>query len=354
MSSSVVVGSPEWVPSQVGQGFWAVVSCRRKASSVVSRCPSAPKNSGGLPLPQKAVRSGQPNKKPPSRYQRPRGLVLETKRECSAEVRAPTGETQPTQPSKQMSASNRQGLTPVAALCLRVVKGWLGVVRRGKGGELRNGVPYTRLKASEVREQLEAEQGVEVSTKTIQRALTELVVGGHLTRRQLYKHRYNRTYWYAPSEAEQQAQHHRPSVVASQQRAAVAQPASPPPTQKGAPERSPVSLQALSAQLPFSTQKAEGKPTAQQPETEGAPCGQPEPQQEAISKAWGKRKPTAPTPRTEAHSRRLQRAQQALAGVVERATAYRGFGSTEQSSVSNSITAPRYKAESPQAAGFLR
>jgi hypothetical protein len=280
--------------------------------------------------------------------------VLLPKRACFAEVRAPTGSTQPTQPSTQMSAPNRQGLTPVAALCLRVVKGWLGVVRRGKGGELRNGVPYTRLKASEVREQLEAEEGVEVSTKTIQRALTQLVEGGHLTRRQLYKHRYNRTYWYAPSEAEQEAQHHRPSVVASKQRSAVGPKASPPPTPKGAPERSAVSLQALSAQLSLSTQKAESSQTAKQPTTEGSPSVPPEPQQEAVSRAWGKRRPTTATPRTGAHSGRLQRAQQALAGVVERATAYRGFGSTQQSTTPNPPTPIRYTAESPQAAGFLR
>ena len=82
-----------------------------------------------------------------------------------------------------MAPVSKPGLSPVAALCLRVVKGWLGVVSRGKGGELRNGVPYTRLKAAEVQQQLEEEQGVAVSSKTVQRALTELVVGGHLSRR---------------------------------------------------------------------------------------------------------------------------------------------------------------------------
>ena len=245
-----------------------------------------------------------------------------------------------------MSAPNRQGLTPVAALCLRVVKGWLRVVSRGKGGELRNGVPYTRLKASEVREQLEREEGVEVSTKTIQRALTQLVVGGHLTRRQLYKHRYNRTYWYAPSKAEQEAEHHRPSVV-------VASKQSLRQSQEEKHERSAVSLQALKAQINPSLQEAASKPATQQPTTEKAPCGQPEPQQEAVSKAWGKRRPTAPTPRTGRQSNRLQQAQQALHTAIQRATA-RGFG---QSPSTAGVVAPsptRYKAESPQQAGFLR
>lgn len=256
-----------------------------------------------------------------------------------------------------MAPVSKQGLSPVAALCLRVVKGWLGVVRRGKGGEFRNGVPYTRLKASEVREQLEAEQGVEVSTKTVQRALTELVVGGHLTRRQLYKHRYNRTYWYGPSEAELQAEQHKPSVVAKQHRAKGASQGSSRPTQNGGTEGSPVSLQALSAQLSLSTQKAESSQTAKQPQTGEAPCGQPEPQQEAVSRAWGRPRPTRPTPRTGAHSGRLQQAQQRLAEVVQRAAAYKGFGSPQQEAKSTPSTnrlQTVYKAESPQAAGFLR
>ena len=245
-----------------------------------------------------------------------------------------------------MSAPNRQGLTPVAALCLRVVKGWLRVVSRGKGGELRNGVPYTRLKASEVREQLEREEGVEVSTKTIQRALTQLVVGGHLTRRQLYKHRYNRTYWYAPSKAEQQAEQQRPSVVAASKQ-------SLRQSQEGKHERSAVSLQALKAQINPSLQEAASKPATQQPTTEKAPCGQPEPQQEAVSKAWGKRRPTAPTPRTGRQSNRLQQAQQALVAVVQRATA-KGFGEAAASTDNYKHLQRIYKAESPQQAGFLR
>lgn len=260
------------------------------------------------------------------------------------------GSTQPPTPQFQVASVSKQGLSPVAALCLRVVKGWLGVVRRGKGGELRNGVPYTRLKASEVQQQLEAEQGVAVSTKTVQRALTELVTGGHLTRRQLYKHRYNRTYWYAPGEAELQAERHRPSVVAKQHQAT----GSLRPTPKGAHERSAVSLQALQAQVPSSNQIKASSPTPQQPQTGEAPCGQPEPRQEAVSRAWGRPRPTAQTPRTRAHSGRLQQAQQRLAEVVQRAAGYRGFGLTQQGSASKPVPPVAYKAESVQAAGFLR
>jgi hypothetical protein len=255
-----------------------------------------------------------------------------------------------------VSQVSRSGLSPVAALCLRVVKGWLGVVSRGKGGELRNGVPYTRLKASEVQQQLEAEQGVEVSTKTVQRALTELVVGGHLSRRQLYKHRYNRTYWYAPGELEQKAEGYRPRSVAArfQGRSTPASSQPPQPGQTEGTEGSPVSLQALKAQVTTSTQKAASSQTAKQPQTGEVPCGQPELQQEAVSKAWGKGRPTAQTPRTGAHSGRLQQAQQRLAEVVQRATAYRGFGSKPSAPTSKATQPLAYKAESPQAAGFLR
>jgi len=243
-----------------------------------------------------------------------------------------------------MTAPNRQGITPVEALCLRVVKGWLRVVSKGKGGELRNGIPYTRLKAEEVREQLEREEGVEVSTKTIQRALTQLIDTGHLTRRQLYKHRYNRTYWYAPGKTEQQAQRHRPSVVASKQSS---QPGQPVPN-----ERTPVSLQALSAQIHSSTQKTATNPTAKQPETEMAPTGDEGEQQEVVSRAWGHRSTKHPQPTPAPHSNRLQRAQQALSTAIQRATA-RGFGQGTTSTQAPP-TQTRYKTQSAQEAGFLR
>ena len=247
-----------------------------------------------------------------------------------------------------MSAPNRPRISPVASVCLRVVKGWLRVVSKGKGGELRNGVPYTRLKASEVKEQLEREEGVEVSTKTIQRALTQLVEAGHLSRRQLYKHCYNRTYWYAPSEQEQQAQRHRPQVVAATYANQSKQQSQQVPT-----ERSQVSSQSLNTQITYSFLKEGNGQTAEQPQRKEAPSGQPEPQQEAISKAWGKRRHTAPTPPTVGHGGRLQQAQQALHTAIQRATA-RGFGKATSNSTPVAPIEVRYKAESANQAGFLR
>lgn len=248
-----------------------------------------------------------------------------------------------------MASATKPGLSPVAALCLQIIKRWIYVVRKGKGGELRNGVPYTRLKASELREQLEREQGVEVSTKTVQRALTVLVDAGYLSRRQLYKHRYNRTYWYAPGERELQAERHRPQAVAAQ----FAEQASPRPTQSGVTERSAVSLQALKGQVTTSLQSKPSSQTAKQPTTEEAPCGPQEPRQEAVSKAWGKPVPAATRLRTGAHSSRLQQAQQRLAEVVQRARA-KGFGFTAPEQQAKAQPHPKYVAESPQAAGFLR
>lgn len=255
-----------------------------------------------------------------------------------------------------MAPVSKPGLSPVAALCLRVVKGWLGVVSRGKGGELRNGVPYTRLKASEVQQQLEAEQGVTVSSKTVQRALTQLVTSGHLSRRQLYKHRYNRTYWYAPGKLEQQAEQHRPrSVAARFQGGHGSSTQAVPTTGSASPNRRDTGdPSVLNAQITYSPLKPDDSQTAKQPPTGEAPCGQPGAQQEAVSKAWGKRPPTAQTPRTGAHSGRLQQAQQQLAEVVRKAAAFKAFGSTQQGSASKPVSPVSYKVQSAQAAGFLR
>jgi hypothetical protein len=143
-------------------------------------------------------------------------------------------------------------------------------------------------------------------------------------------------------------------VVAKQHRAKGASQGSSRPTQNGGNEGSPVSLQALSAQLSLSTQKAASSQTAKQPQTGETPCGQPEPQQEAVSKAWGRTRRTATAPRTEARSGRLQQAQQRLTEVVQRAAAYRGFGSKPSTPTSKPVQPVAYKAESAQAAGFLR
>jgi hypothetical protein len=173
-------------------------------------------------------------------------------------------------------------------------------------------------------------------------------VGGHLSRRQLYKHRYNRTYWYAPGEQEQQLQRHRPQVVAATYANQSKQQRQPVPT-----ERTQVSPQSLNAQITYSLLKEGNSQTAEQPQRKEAPSGQPEAPQEAVSKAWGKRRPTTPTPPPVGRDGRLQQAQQALHTAVQRATA-RGFGKAHSNSHPVAHVEVRYKAESANQAGFLR
>ena len=254
-----------------------------------------------------------------------------------------------------MTTKTSGGLSPLASLCLGAIRGWLGVVRRGRGGELRGNVPYTRLKASELQSQLSREFQVEVSAKTVQRALTQLVTSGHLSRRALYKHRYNRTYWYAPGPLEQQAEAHRPrSVAARFQGGAPSAPnQSPRPSQPVPTEGTRVSPQALNAQINHSPLKQANSPTAKQPPTEKVPCGQPRPLQEPVIKAWGKRRPTAQKPHTRPQGGRLQQAQERLAQVVQQAAAFKGFGGPGFRSV-QAEKPLAVMAESAKSAGFLR
>ncbi len=107
-------------------------------------------------------------------------------------------------------------LTPLASLCLGVVRGWINVAKRGKGGQIdEEGTAWTRLPADQLRDQLEREYMVEVSTRSIHRALKELTEANQLRRNQRWKHRYKRDYWYAIPEYEEQLDAHRPRSIAS-------------------------------------------------------------------------------------------------------------------------------------------
>jgi hypothetical protein len=107
-------------------------------------------------------------------------------------------------------------LTPLASLCLGVVRGWINVARKGRGGQIdESGTAWTRLPADQLRDQLEREFLVEVSTRSIQRALKELEEANQIRREQRWKHRYKRDYWYALPEDQEALEQHRPRVVAS-------------------------------------------------------------------------------------------------------------------------------------------
>tara|TARA_R100000008_G_C3581475_1_gene168840 strand:+ start:1356 stop:2030 length:675 start_codon:yes stop_codon:yes gene_type:complete len=107
-------------------------------------------------------------------------------------------------------------LTPLASLCLGVVRGWINVAARGKGGQIdQKGTAWTRLPADQLREQLEREFMVEVSTRSIHRALTELTEANQLRREQRWKHRYKRDYWYSLPAYEEELNAHRPRTISS-------------------------------------------------------------------------------------------------------------------------------------------
>ena len=107
-------------------------------------------------------------------------------------------------------------LTPLASLCLGVVRGWINVARKGRGGQVDDkGTAWTRLPADQLRDQLEREFLVEVSTRSVQRALRELEEANQIRREQRWKHRYKRDYWYALPEQEEALEEHRPRTIAS-------------------------------------------------------------------------------------------------------------------------------------------
>ena len=106
-------------------------------------------------------------------------------------------------------------LTPLASLCLGVVRGWINVARRGRGGQIDDqGTAWTRLPADQLRDQLAREFLVEVSTRSVQRALKELEEQNQIRREQRWKHRYKRDYWYAIPEHEEALEALSPRAIA--------------------------------------------------------------------------------------------------------------------------------------------
>jgi hypothetical protein len=105
-------------------------------------------------------------------------------------------------------------ITPLASLCLGVVRGWINVARKGRGGQIdEQGTPWTRLPADQLRDQLSREFLVEVSTRSIQRALKELEDTDQIRREQKWKHRYRRDYWYAIPAREEALEALRPRTI---------------------------------------------------------------------------------------------------------------------------------------------
>jgi len=150
-------------------------------------------------------------------------------------------------------------LTPLASLCLGVVRGWINVARKGRGGQIDDeGTAWTRLPADQLRDQLEREFLVEVSTRSIQRALKELEEAKQIRREQRWKHRYKRDYWYALPEHEEALEEHRPRTIASRFK-------SQRPNQRMHNEATGTAVQVLSTQIK-NTQVLNPQPKNQQPE----------------------------------------------------------------------------------------
>lgn len=134
-------------------------------------------------------------------------------------------------------------LTPLASLCLGVVRGWINVARKGRGGQIdEEGTAWTRLPAEQLRDQLEREFLVDVSTRSIQRALKELEEAQQIRREQRWKHRYKRDYWYAMPEHEEALEEQRPRTIASRFK-------SERPNQRTHNEASGTTVQVLSTQI---------------------------------------------------------------------------------------------------------
>lgn len=115
-------------------------------------------------------------------------------------------------PSKTSASTQKTSIRPLASICLSIVKGWIAVVRSGRGGQIDDqGTAWSRIPANQLQEQLSREFQVEVSTRSVQRALKELEEANLLRRQQRLKHRYRRDYWYAatPTEEALHAQHPR-------------------------------------------------------------------------------------------------------------------------------------------------
>ena len=113
---------------------------------------------------------------------------------------------------------SKLSVTPLASLCLGVVRGWIKVASKGKGGQIdKKGTAWTRLPADQLRDQLEREFRVEVSTRTIHRALKELTDAQLLRRQQRWKHKYRRDYWYAIPKTEEELRQQLPRTISNTQ-----------------------------------------------------------------------------------------------------------------------------------------
>ena len=204
---------------------------------------------------------------------------------------------------------------PLDALLLPRVLRWVAVVFRQKSkcGHLdaADGRPWSRIPAKDLAQQLEREEGLEVSVRRIQRSLSRLVEHGHLARCQRTKWWGQRDFWYSWSDEEWALQQHRPTAVGRSSSASAHN------ARSRRPEASVASHENLSTPLNIQTSSKTERTAATSSLNGNSACAGPE------SRSGSKR---AHSPLS-ASKDRLQ----GLQRVVQRATA-RGFGASKEPS----------------------
>ena len=179
-------------------------------------------------------------------------------------------------------------ITPLASLCLGVVRGWINVARKGRGGQIdEQGTAWTRLPADQLRDQLSREFLVEVSTRSIQRALKELEDNNQIRREQKWKHRYRRDYWYAIPAREEALEALRPRTISGNYQ-----------SQRSRP-RNHIETTRVSGQV-LSTQKTNTHFLKTEPKTNNKQPERKETHMDAVAtcNAYGKTPPRPPLPQS--------------------------------------------------------
>lgn len=212
-----------------------------------------------------------------------------------------------------MSACKTPLTNPLDALLLPRVLAWVAVVFRQKSkcGYLdAEGRPWTRIPAKDLVKQLEEEDSLSVSTRTVQRSLERLAAAGYLARLQRTKWWGQRDYWYSWTDEEWELQSYRPTAASRRSPAAVTLQREP----SRRPEASGVSGQGSMSSSSL-TQSSKGEPTAEQ--KVASPL-------DGAGICAGRQRVTKGQV-AQGSPRASKGGLQGLAGVVQRATA-RGFG----------------------------
>jgi hypothetical protein len=104
-------------------------------------------------------------------------------------------------------------LQAIDLCCLQILQRFFHSCRKGKGGQLVEGVPWIRVTAEDMVGYL-LRDGLEVGYKTVQRSLARLANAGRVQRKQRFLFRYDRRMRFSPSDTDQKLHEMRPTTVA--------------------------------------------------------------------------------------------------------------------------------------------